>query len=255
MYNYSTSTGEKFTFPESLEDISLRTYIDYLQLTEPTKPKELAEIERLSQEMNDADTDAELAKVQEEFDLATAAITDKIMYKKIYPFYARVVAHFSDGLTEEVILGGKKQGDGMNLGNLTYLYHKIVKMLNNPDEPDYSPAIIDNEGEIWYLPQRFMEKAKLIEFAEASQFEENLQSLAAGNWLALPKIMCVLVRKEGEIYSDRLLKREEMFLGWSLRNCLQVAFFLLRRSEISFLSLKAYMAAQDLTRLKQESSN
>jgi len=116
-------------------------------------------------------------------------------------------------------------------------------------------VIIDNEGEIWYLPQRFMEKAKLIEFAEASQFEENLQSLAAGNWLALPKIMCVLVRKEGEIYSDRLLKREEMFLGWSLRNCLQVAFFLLRRSEISFLSLKAYMAAQDLTRLKQESSN
>jgi hypothetical protein len=255
MYNYSTSTGEKFTFPEDLDDISLQKYIDYVQLTEPTKPKELAEMERLSEALNDTDNDTQLAKVQEEFDLATAAITDKIMYKKIYPFYARVVAHFCDGLTEEVILGGKQQGDGMNLGNLTYLYHKIVKMLNNPENPEYSPAIVDADGEIWYLPNRYMEKAKLIEFAEASQFEENLQSLTAGNWLALPKIMCVLVRKKGEIYSDKLLKREEMFLGWSLKKCLQVAFFLLKRSETSFINLKAYTAAADLTRLKQESSN
>jgi hypothetical protein len=255
MYNYSTSTGEKFTFPDSLDDITLQTYIDYVQLTEPTKPKELAEIERLSQEMNDAEGEQEIAKAQDEFDAATAAITDKIMYKKIYPFYARVVAHFADGLTEEVILGGKKQGDGMNLGNLTYLYHNIVKMLNNPPEPVYSPAIVDKDGETWYLPQRYMEKAKLIEFAEASQFEENMQNLKEGNWLALPKIMCVLVRKGGELYSDKLLKREQMFLGWSLQKCLQVAFFLLKRSETSLLNLKVYTAAQDLTRLKQESNN
>jgi hypothetical protein len=100
-----------------------------------------------------------------------------------------------------------------------------------------------------------MEKAKLIEFAEASQFEENMQNLKEGNWLALPKIMCVLVRKEGELYSDKLLKREQMFLGWSLQKCLQVAFFLLKRSETSLLNLKVYTAAQDLTRLKQESNN
>lgn len=255
MYNFSTSTGERFTFPQSLEDITLRKYIEYLQLVEPTKPKELEDLERLSLLLNDTEDPEEKEKIQAEFDEATAAITGKVMYKKIYPFYARVVAHFADGLSESVILGGKKYGDGMNLGHLTYLYQSVVKMLNYPPEPEYNRAIIDNDGEIWYLPERYMEKSKLIEFAEASQFEENMQDLASGNWLALPKIMCVLVRKEGELYSDKLLKREEIFLGWSLDKCLSVGFFLLKRSEISLLSLKAYTAAQDLTRLKQESSS
>jgi len=100
-----------------------------------------------------------------------------------------------------------------------------------------------------------MEKAKLIEFAEASQFEENMQNLKEGNWLALPKIMCVLVRKEGEMYSDALMKREEMFLNWSLENCLRVSFFLLKRSEISILSLRAFTQAQDLGKLKRESND
>jgi hypothetical protein len=100
-----------------------------------------------------------------------------------------------------------------------------------------------------------MEKAKLIEYAEASQFEANMKDLEHGNWLALPKIMCVLVRKEGEMYSDALMKREEMFMNWSLENCLKVSFFLLRRSEISILSLRAFTQAQDLGRLKRESND
>lgn len=255
MYNFTTSTGERFSFPQSLSDITLKQYIEYLQIVEPTKPAELAEVEKASLSLQDAEKEEDKQNAQEAFDKATEAITAKVMYKKVYPFYARVVSHFAVGLTEHQILGGKKQGDGMNLGNLTYLYQSIVKMLNSPESPEYSPCIVDKDGEIWHLPQRYMEKSTLIEYAEASQFEENLQSLQHGNWLALPKLMCVLVRKEGEMYSDKLLKREEMFLGWDLEKCLQVAFFLLRQSETSLQNFQVYTAAQDLMRLKQESKN
>jgi hypothetical protein len=100
-----------------------------------------------------------------------------------------------------------------------------------------------------------MEKSTLIEYAESSQFEANLKDVQDGNWKALAKIMCVLVRKEGEQYSDNLLKREEMFLSWTLENCLKVAFFLLKRNETSQQNMLIYMAAQDLMNVKRESKN
>jgi hypothetical protein len=174
------------------------------------------------------------------------------MYRKIYPYFARVVAHFAEGITEAEIIGQK--GPGMNVGQLEYLYNTIVSILNNYEEPEYSNVMLV-DGELWYLPTRYMEKSTLIEFAEASQFEANLKDLEKGNWGALAKIMCVLVRKEGEPYSDKLLRREEQFLGWNLKNCLQVAFFLLKRNEISVQNLQIYMAAQDLMNAKQESKN
>jgi hypothetical protein len=250
MYKFIKSTGGSFAYPSSLADITLKEYIDYLSFVDNTKPKELKDLEDASIQYQRSLDEKDKAT----YDSLVSSLTDVIMYRKIYPFYARVVAHFAKGITEQEILGGKKHGDGMNLGNLQHLYNLIVQILIDPEEPEYTPILhVDNE--LWYLPQRFMEKSKLIEYAEASQFEANLQDLENGNLLALPKIMCVLVRKEGEMYSDKLLKREEMFNNWSLENCFKVGFFLLKRSEISILSLTAYMAAQDLTKLRLESNN
>ena len=127
-------------------------------------------------------------------------------------------------------------------------------MLNSYEEPEYTNVILVGD-ELWYLPMRYMEKSTLIEYAESSQFEANLKDVQDGNWKALAKIMCVLVRKEGEQYSDKLLKREEMFLSWTLENCLKVAFFLLKRNETSQQNMLIYMAAQDLMNVKRESKN
>jgi hypothetical protein len=245
MHKFNKSTGGSFTFPLCLSDITLKHYIDYLIFVEPTKPKELKDIEEISAKY--ATSEAEEDKLA--YDQAFEAMTAVVMYRKIYPFYARVVSHFANDLTEDEILGGKKKGDGMNIGNLQWLYSSIVQMLSNPEVPEYSPVIMVNE-ELWYLPQKHMEKSKLIEYAEASQFEANLQEVENGNLLALPKIMCVLVRKKEEIYSDKLLKREEMFFNWDLLSCLKVGFFLLRLKETYILNLEAYTAAQDLTNLK-----
>lgn len=249
MYKITTSEGGEFTFPSALEDISLRHYIDFLTFVETTKPDELIRIEQAASAKHEA---KDKEKADKEFNEAIEACNDIVMYRKIYPYFARVVAHFAEGITEAEIIGQK--GPGMNVGQLEYLYNTIVSILNNYEEPEYSNVmLVDND--LWYLPTRYMEKSTLIEFAEASQFEANLKDLEKGNWGALAKIMCVLVRKEGEPYSDKLLRREEQFLGWNLKNCLQVAFFLLKRNEISVQNLQIYMAAQDLMNAKQELKN
>lgn len=254
MYNISTSTGISFTFPSELADISLRQYVDFMTFVEPTMPDEFRRVEVASTEKNSAETEQEKEKAWQEFDEAVKACDDIVMYRKIYPYFARVVAHFAKGITEQQILGGKGHGDGMNVGQLEYLYSTIIRIMNHYEEPEYSNVILV-DGELWYLPERYMEKSTLIEYAEASQFEANLKDLDKGNWGALAKIMCVLVRKEGEQYSDKLLRREEQFLNWNLQNCLQVAFFLLKRSEISQQNFQIYMAAQDLMNAKQASRN
>lgn len=250
MYKITTSVGGEFTFPSSLEDITLRSYIDFMTFVETTKPDELIRIEQAAAAKHEA---KDKEKAEQEFNEAVEGCNDIVMYRKIYPYFARVVAHFAEGITEAEILG-QKGGQGMNVGQLEYLYNTIVSVLNNYEEPEYSNVIlVDNE--LWYLPTRYMEKSTLIEFAEASQFEANLKDLEKGNWGALAKIMCVLVRKEGEQYSDKLLRREDQFLGWNLENCLKVAFFLLKRSEISQQNMQIYMAAQDLMNAKRESKN
>ena len=249
MYKITTSEGGSFTYPETLADVTLRQYIDFQTFIEDTKPAELLRIEAAGAELHQAkDKD----KAQKEFDEAIAACDDVTMYRKIYPYFAHVVDFFADGISEAEILG--TVGIGMNIGQLEYLYNSIVSMLNNYPEPEYTNVILV-DSELWYLPERYMEKSTLIEFAEASQFEANLKDLNAGNFSALAKIMCVLVRKENEKYSDKLLKREEFFLNWSLENCLKVAFFLLKRNEISQQNMLIYMAAQDLMNAKRASIN
>lgn len=253
MFNITTSEGGRFTYPSELADITLRHYIDFMTFVEPTMPDEFRRIEAASIARNSAETEQEKDKALKEFDEAVQACTDVVMYRKVYPYFARVVAHFADGITEAQITG-TNGSDGMNVGQLEYLYSTIIRILNNYEEPEYTNVIMV-DGELWYLPMRYMEKSTLIEYAEASQFEANLKDLDKGNWGALAKIMCVLVRKEGEKYSDKLLRREEQFLNWNLENCLKVAFFLLKRSEISQQNIQIYMAAQDLMNAKQELKN
>jgi hypothetical protein len=254
MFNINTSSGITFSFPQTLSDITLGQYIDFMTFVEPTKPSELIAIETASQANNEAETEQEKEKAAVDLELAVNACNDIVMYRKVYPYFARVVSHFAKGITEAEIIGGKNQGDGMNIGNLEYLYTSIVKMLNSYEEPEYTNVILVDD-ELWYLPMRYMEKSTLIEYAESSQFEANLKDVQDGNWKALAKIMCVLIRKEGEQYSDKLLKREEMFLSWTLENCLKVAFFLLKRNETSQQNMLIYMAAQDLMNVKRESIN
>lgn len=254
MFKITTSEGGSFTFPQSLSDITLRQYIDFMTFVEPTMPDEFRRIEVASIAKNSAESKEDKEKADQEFMEAVNACDNIVMYRKVYPYFARVVAHFSVGISESKILGGGSNGDGMNIGQLEYLYQSILRLLNNYEEPEYTNVIMV-EDELWYLPLRFMEKSTLIEYAEASQFEANLKDLDKGNWAALAKIMCVLVRKEGEKYSDKLLKREEQFLNWNLENCLKVAFFLLKRSEISHQNFQIYMAAQDLMRERQASRN
>ena len=232
MLKVQTETGTEVNIPSELKEITLKKYIEFLQFVEPTKPECLKKVDK--------------AENEEERDKAIAEIDSLVIARQIHPYYIRVICYWS----------GNNENDlqDLDVASLVWLFQYINNLLNNLPEPEYT-NVIEVNGEFWYLPERYMTDSTVIEYAESAQFQQNMKDLAAGDWLAMAKILCVLVRKKDEKYHSSLLKREKMFLDWNLADVWRVGFFLLKRSELLQLSFQAYTNAQALSRLRQELNN
>lgn len=255
MIQFKIDDKQSFDFPESLKDITLKKYIDYIDFVESTKPNILKDIDSINDKLQDASYNNDLKEVDKlkaEIFKLIDSIDEVIKYQQLFPYYARVVSFFSN-LDVTYILGTDGSG-GMKVENLTWLYLHITKIFNYLPEVEYS-NVLEVNGEAWYLPERFMTDSTVIEYAESAQFQSNMAKVEGGDWKSLAKIMCVLVRKKDEQYTDKLLKREEIFLNWDLYNCWCVAFFFLKRVEILNLNSAIYTSILNLRQLKQELIN
>lgn len=110
-------------------------------------------------------------------------------------------------------------------------------------------------GEIYYLPQRFMQNSTIEDFAEANEYEKQLADVMNGQYKALPKVAAVLCRKEGEGFDDyKVEERAKLFESMlNADDLFQVGFFLLRQSEKLQKDLQIYTTSQTLAALKQVS--
>jgi hypothetical protein len=110
-------------------------------------------------------------------------------------------------------------------------------------------------NEIYYLPQKFMEKSTIEDFAEADEYEKQMSEVIRGNYRVLPKVAAVICRKEGEKFDDYdVEKRAEMFENeLSADDFFQIGFFLQRQSEKLLKDFQIYMTSQTLATLKLES--
>lgn len=110
-------------------------------------------------------------------------------------------------------------------------------------------------GEIYYLPQRFMQESTIEDFAEASEYEKQLADVLNGQYKVLPKVAAVICRKEGEGFDDyKVEERAQLFESkMNADDLFQVGFFLQRQSEKLQKDLQIYTTSQTLAALKQES--
>jgi hypothetical protein len=149
------------------------------------------------------------------------------------PYKAKVVAHFT-GLPLDRVTGAK--APGMERKAVEFIYSKIVRACDPPSEYEYQRAYLF-EGETYALPERMMTNATVIEFAEAAQFQANSEKLLNGHMHSLIDVIAVLLRKEGEAYSEEVYQRNRAaFERLPLSIALDIAFFLTRQSEQSVLN-------------------
>jgi hypothetical protein len=266
---------ERYDCPESWQDIPVSKFLHYAQHIAPTFPNALQEMADLNatiarlepdvkryekkhgvsgeklMEMIDAGsvpkkTAAYFPEVYREYDTAkkAGARLEKTMgigwYAKTYlPYMAATVSHFT-GVPIEACngIGGRY----MLVGTLEYLFEVIMNVLRT-EPKDRHKQVFDIAGERYTLPEGLMKRSTLIEFAEAAQFEEAMQSVKNGEYAALLDIAAVILRPEGVPYSEEQYERGRKVLEahMNMDDLYQVGFFLGRQSEKYANAILNYM--------------
>lgn len=124
-------------------------------------------------------------------------------------------------------------------------------------EEDKTFNCFELSGDIYYLPERLMQKSTIEDFAEADEFEKQLKDFLNGQYKSLPYITAVICRKKGEGFDDYdLNERAKLFEAkLSVYDAMQVGFFLQRLSVKLQNDLQIYMTSQTIAQLKRASKN
>lgn len=186
----------------------------------------------------------EFEKARQDIDNTLDAMGDLWYAAKMLPFMSHAVHHFTR-VPLPRILGA--DGPGMDVRAIEFLYEKITVAITPREAYEYKQAYIV-QGEAYELPEKHMANATVIEFAESAQFQANAERLKNGHLTSLIDVCAVLLRKPGEAYSDAVYQRNrETFKALTLRQALEIAFFLMKRSEqyaSAFLTSTALQAAR-----------
>jgi hypothetical protein len=159
---------------------------------------------------------------------------------------ANVVNYFT-GIPLDACYG--KVAESIELKYLQFLFEKILKALNTPDETKYK-QLYDFNGKVYTLPDKLMEKSTLLEFSMAAQFDKAIMEINSQQAEGLLNVMAVLLKPIGMEYSDELFEQNKIdFLKMPLQTAYEVAFFLTRLSEKYSLDLQTSTLRQAMASL------
>lgn len=244
--------GAKYSFPQDLTEVTLGKFIQYCELEKKYLPLQLKDLLQLQEELAAIPETDKLDRkpVEDKIALLFEEVNSPDFQEQLIYWYSRIVS-FWTGLKYEVIIGEEGEAGGMNLEQLKALALKLQELVNTAPEVELT-NVIEFKEELYYLPANFMKESTVIEYLEASQMYKLQEEFSSGQWSALAKVICILLRKKGEKYSKDLLKREKYFLDIPMDKAYQVAFFFLNRIEKLKTVLTTYTQAQAVKKLEQE---
>ena len=163
-----------------------------------------------------------------------------------YPYMAKVVNYFT-GIPLDACFG--KVAESLELKYLIFMFGKILNAISVPEELKYK-QIYDFNGTVYYLPDTLMAKSKLLEFAEAAQFDKARKAVANNDAQGLLHVIAVLLRKKDEAYSEEVFQRNCIdFLKLPLQVGFEIGFFLTKLSENYQVDLQTSMLKKAIATL------
>lgn len=254
-----TVDNQTYAYPDSWHDIKAKHFLDYLQHVEPTFPTELNDLWKAGEDMDRVEP--EIQRYEKKLGVSRWEINDMIAQgtapKKVahkfpelfseyqtakdtiseiqsriginwrattyYPYVCRVVHHFT-GVPIKAL-------QGIKLYELDFLFDKISSVINHlPDDDGLSVFLVN--GTRYELTDKLMKKSTLIEFAESAQFEQDMEQMRNGSYLALLDIASVLLRLPGEPYSEEAYQRNRIDFAehLTMHDLYQIGFFFQRLS-------------------------
>lgn len=246
--------GKAYKYPLSIEEVTLGQFINYCELEKAQRPPELNELNILQKQLSDRPEEDQQGRKQlsEKIAALWAKIESIEYYETLLSWYAKIVEFWS-GLPYAVIMA-EDGGPGLKIADLELLAKHLQKLVNTVPEVDYSP-VLEFNNELWYMPAPKMKESTVLEYLAASQFYKIEESLAGGQWGALAKVICVLLRKKEEPWNKKLLEREEMFKALPMDKAFMVAFFFSRQMQTYLSLIRTYTTAQANKKLERELKN
>lgn len=236
VFEVKNSLGEvkKFGFEESLKEITLRRFIDFKENVEVAKPESLLLYEQ-------AQTKSDKSKILKSYSLDE--ITDP------WNDYTIAFVKFWTGITDDIIAG-------MKLEDVVYLYAIINNYFDRIDLKE-DKLFFEFKGEKYYYPtslvnpfskqKDYMKGSTMVDVIETMQFELFFNAVGTSRWSILPNVVAILCKKENErlpIQSGEretwIAQRAKLMEELPVSDALDVAFFLLKRKNISERDLNKY---------------
>ena len=205
-----TLNKQKYTYPETCEDVTIQQVIEFYRDVYPMRPALMLEL-------------TEAASEEPINEKRIAAIEKKMQSKvwisaHLYPYFVRVVHHFCR-VDEDTLYQTSPE-------HLEFLYHHCIGAMRNPGDVQYKQLYLI-DGEVYKLPTKLMSQSTLQEFAESAQYEENAEQIKDGNFEGLLNVCSVILRKENEEYSEDVYNRNRArFKTLPLQTLYEVGFFL-----------------------------
>lgn len=232
--SFKMPNGATYKTPASLDEIKTGTFIQFLQQVAANCPQQLDDLYKLEDGENLADKWQALSKA------------DRV---ECYKYFSEVVAFWTGAEAKQL-----QEALGLKKLELSFWAIELLFLKFAPD-PTFNG--FDLGGVSYSLPSENMTDATFIEFAEAAQFQANVQELKGGNFLAILDIMAVLCRPAGEVYdADKIPKRKKIFSSAPLSVAMNTAFFLSRLNVgliqiLSIYSLLNYKAEAEEATLRR----
>ena len=243
------------TSPTSWGAVPFSRYLQYFEDVAPHEPQQLKDFiqghheaiaeldEGLTQEQREAEALRLFSEAWEAMDWRDNLIC--------FDFFALDVS-FWFNVEDKRILAG------LSIEDLEAAYWALQVQMN-PDNANVNKDYTGFEikGVEYLVPSKHMVGSTVEEYADASYFQESMDSYKGGNWGAMLDVMTVLCRPKGETYNDNEAfrnKRKELFKDLPMSDIINVAFFLLRLSETLRTNLAIYTTQQEVQALQPKSS-
>jgi hypothetical protein len=246
--------GKSYSAPKDWTEISFSKFLQYLEEVSSEVPKPLKEFFEEREEIIQAITEEkyteeEIAELSQNVEKIWEDLSND---KKLecYNYFALCVG-FWCGLDAKTIQ------DSMNLEELESAFWAIELGLSNMSY-DESFTGFEIGGIEYLLPTKHMEGSTVAEFAEASQFQENMEGVTNGEWSSMLDVMVVLCRPKDEKYSYEKKNheiRKKIFKKLTMDNVINVAFFLLNLNitlshNLLIYSLQEWVAQKEVKQLQ-----
>jgi len=232
-------------------DILFSRFFEYLDDIDPKRPEELDQfIKEHSEEL--ATIDESLTPEEKEnlgvlmFKARMAAMPPQDKFK-CYEFYCLDVGFWCEIEPNAI-------QEAMNLEQLEQVFW-LLQYEMNPANAKVNEEFTGFEinGEWFGIPTKHMTESTVLEFSESAQFQTRMKDVENGDYKAMADVMCVLCRPKGEKYSYTEMKhnrRRKMFLGTTMDNVINTAFFLLKLSETLKNNLLIYTLVGEKSRME-----